>query len=264
MQDDRVRRETIIQALVGTIEPLQYVHAMWEGGAVAFDRLDRWSDVDICVDADDERVEDVFPAAESALASVAPIELKYDVPAASTHGYVQSFYRLEGTPKFMLVDFAVFAHSEPAKLLEPEIHGKARFYFNKQDAVTIPALDRRAFLDRLKARLGRVSLRFEMFSCFVEKEINRGNFIEAVDAYYRIVLGSLLEGLRMRHCPVHFDFGTRYVHYELPPGVLQELVDLYSVADQADLARKAGRATEWFRETVAEIDPDLLERLLGR
>lgn len=262
MVSEEINRDRVVRALVDAIEPLEYAYALWEGGAVAFGCLDRWSDIDICVDAEDSRVQDVFPVAEKALTSVAPIELKYDVPPASTHGYVQAFYRLEGTPKYMLVDFAVFKHSEPNKLLEPEIHGNSRFHFNKQGAVVLPALDRAVFLSRLRARMERLALRFEMFSCFVEKEMNRGNYVEAIDLYYRIILGSLLESLRMRHHPIHYDFGARYIHRELPGEVVQELVGLHFVKDQSDLADKVGRAERWFRDTIAGIDPNLLEQRL--
>ena len=41
MPTKKVSRESVIRALVAAIEPLEYVHALWEGGAVAFDRLKR-------------------------------------------------------------------------------------------------------------------------------------------------------------------------------------------------------------------------------
>lgn len=258
MTEGDISRDRIIQAIVDALEPLDYVYALWEGGAVAFDRLDQWSDIDICVDAEDGRVKEVFPVVERALQDLAPIELIYDVPEQSTHGYVQAFYRLEGTPKTMLVDFAVFRHSEPNKLLEPEIHGDSRFHFNKQGAVEIPRLDRAAFSERLKARLARLKLRFEMFSWNVEKEIERGNAIEAMDLYYRLVIGSLTEGLRMRYHAAHYDFGTRYVHYELPDDVVRDLAELYFVSDERDLARKLQLARKWFRDTLSSLNPDSL------
>jgi predicted nucleotidyltransferase len=262
MPNAKITREKIIEALVDAMEPLDYVYALWEGGAVAFGRLDRWSDIDICVDAADERVEEVFAAAEGAMTALAPVELKLDVPPASTRNYVQAFYRLQGTPKFMLVDFAVFKHSEPNKLLEPEIHGESKFHFNKRGSVEIPTLDRKAFMDRLKSSTDRLALRFDTFSCFVEKEINRGNWIEAMDLYHRVILGSLIESLRIRYHPIHFDFGTRYIHYELPGGVVQGLVDLHFVRDRSDLSGKVAEAERWFRETMREIDLAQLEKRL--
>lgn len=263
MSEEKVSRESIVLAIVNALEPLEYVYALWEGGAVAFGRLDRWSDIDICVDADDEKVEDVFPVAEAALETLAPIEIKYEVPPGATHGYVQAFYRLKGTAEFLLVDFAVFKHSEPNKLLEPEIHGDSRFHFNKREAVRVPSLDRGAFIDRMKSGMERLVLRFDTFSCFVDKEINRGNWIEAMDLYHRIILGSLVQGLRMRYYPVHYDFGTRYIHYELPPEVVKRLLDLHFVCDREDLLRKVKDARRWFHRTVDEIDTGDLEQHLS-
>jgi hypothetical protein len=260
MPKDKVSREDVVRAIVDALEPLEYVYALWEGGAIAFGRLDRWSDIDICVDAADDRVEDVFPVVEAALKTLAPIELKYDVPAGAPHGYVQAFYRLQDTSEFMLVDFAVFKHSEPNKLLEPEIHGNSKFHFNKQEAVSIPPLDRTAFVGRMRAGMNRLRLRFDTFSCFVDKEINRGNWIEAMDLYHRVILGSLMQSLRMRYNPIHYDFTTRYIHYELPDDVVQKLVDLHFVPDPGELSNNVKFAKEWFRRTMSEIDPDLLLR----
>ena len=105
-------------------------------------------------------------------------------------------------------------------------------------------------------------MRFDTFSCFVEKEINRENWIEAMDLYHRVILGSLMQSLRMRYHPVHYDFGTRYVHYELPADVVRRLVDLHFVGDPSDLPGKFAEAERWFRETIRGIDPDLLEQRL--
>lgn len=262
MSEEKVSREDVVRAIVDALESLEYVNAVWEGGAVAFDRLDRWSDIDVCVDAADARVKDVFPVVEKALETLAPIEVKFDVPQASTHGYVQAFYRLKGASRFMLVDFAVFKHSEPNKLLEPEIHGNSKFHFNKHGSVATPALDRAAFVSRMKAGMKRLMLRFDTFSCFVEKEINRGNWIEAMDLYHRVILGSLIQSLRMRYHPIHYDFGARYIHYELPDDVVRKLKELHFVSGEGDLAGKVKDAERWFRRTMGEIDPDRLGQQL--
>jgi hypothetical protein len=260
MENGEIDRDRIVRALVGALEPLECVYALWEGGAVAFDRLDRWSDIDICVDAEDEMVMDVFPVVEAALETVVRIDLKYDVPESSTHGYVQAFYRLGGTPPTMLIDLAVFKHSEPNKFLEPEIHGNSRFHFNKAGAVRIPALDRAALAERIARAKERLALRFDTFACFVDKEIGRGNWIEAMDIYYRVILGSLTQSLRILHNPVHFDFGTRYVHYELPPEVVGRLAGLHFIRDESDLPGKVEEARRWFRETIASVDPTSIRR----
>jgi hypothetical protein len=257
-------RENIVRALVNALEPLDFVYALWEGGAVAFDRVDQWSDIDICVDAKDDRVEDALPVAEQALKTLAPIALKYDVDFPKLGDYVQAFYRLKGTTKFMVVDLAVFRHSAPDKLLEPEIHGRSKFHFNKGNAVTIPRLDPSQFLGKLRNRVGSMRRRFAMFGCFVEKEILREHWIEAIHFYHRFTLGLLAELLRIHYNPVRHDFATRYVYYDLPRPVVERLEDLYFVKDTGDLRIKYRMAEKWILEVIEQLDFERIEQALAK
>ena len=60
-------REDILNAVRSVLEPFDTVHAMWEGGAAAFDRIDQWSDIDVQVICDDDSVPDVFERVEKSL-----------------------------------------------------------------------------------------------------------------------------------------------------------------------------------------------------
>jgi len=93
--------------------------------------------------------------------------------------------------------------------------------------------------------------RFEMFAPFVTKELERGNTLEALDYYRAFVLNPLVEVLRMRHGPLHYSFGTRYVHRELPGEVIARLERLAYVADAVDLRTKFAEGSAWFLETSA-------------
>ncbi|KPJ61064.1 MAG: hypothetical protein AMJ46_03605 [Latescibacteria bacterium DG_63] len=256
-------REKITQTLVDALRPLDFVNALWEGGAIAFGRLDEWSDIDICVDSDDGKVKEVFPVAERALETLAPIELRYEVPLPSSHHYSQMFYRLKGTSEFLLIDFAVFKHSAKDKLLEPEIHGRARFHFNKNDSVKLPCLDQRKLMDEMKTRIGKIQERYDMFKCFFSKQMSRGNYIEALDLYGRLLLAPLVELLRMRHSPARHSFKTYYVHYDLPAEVVERLRQLYFVRDERDLEEKYRLAERWLRETMRALDFEEIQRRLG-
>jgi hypothetical protein len=249
-------REKIVRTVVDVLKPLDFVNALWEGGAVAFNRLDEWSDIDICVDTDDDKVEEVFPVVERALEGIAPIELKYEVPFPPSHHYSQAFYRLKGTSEFLLIDLAVFKHSSEDKLLEPEIHGQSRFHFNKRNVVECPALKRKEFMEELKSRVGKIEKRFDMFKCFFSKQLSRGNYIEARELYARLVLDSLVEVLRMKHAPSRYTFKTYYVRYDLPPDVAGGLKDLYFVRDEKELKEKFLLAEKWLRETIRTLNLD--------
>jgi predicted nucleotidyltransferase len=57
-----VTRDALIKTLVEALKPLDYVHAFYESGAIAFNRLDEWSDLDLYVVVDDGRADDAFVA----------------------------------------------------------------------------------------------------------------------------------------------------------------------------------------------------------
>ena len=252
MSKEIVTRNALIKTLVEALKPLDYVHAFYESGAIAFNRLDEWSDVDLYVVVDDGKADDVFVAVEAALRSLSPIRQKFAIPQLPWPGVSQAFYKLEWASEYLLIDLAVIALSGPEKFLAPEIHGKAVFYFNKSDRVKVPNVDKEELAKTLKQRLLRLKDRFAMFNVFVQKEINRGNYLEALVLYYSMTLGSVVDVLRIRYSPFHHDFKTRYVQHELPKPIVKKLERLYFVKDAEDLRVKYREASEWFNELVAE------------
>lgn len=261
--EERVSRAAILGKLTEVLEPLEYVHALWEGGAAAFRRVDAWSDIDVYVLVDDAKVPDTFRVIDHALGELSSIQLKYEVPWPESSGISQAFYRLRNTDEYLLVDLAVLRLSAPDKYLERELHGEAVFHFNKGNATVIPTLDRESFVMRLLQRRDRLRERLTLFGPFVQKEINRENWIEAVDAYRVILLDSLLEFLRMKYNPAHYTFRTRYVHYELPSDVVRRFERLAFVGDAGGLARKYREAMEWCIAVAGAVDEAEVRRMLG-
>ncbi len=252
VHEKKVTRDTIIKTLVNALKPLDYTHALYEGGAIAFNRLDEWSDIDLYLVVDDDKVDEAFLVVEKALKMLSPIKQKYEVKQLPWPGVSQAFYKLERASEYLLIDFAVLKLSCPEKFLEPEIHGKPVFYFNKSNMIKTAALDKGSLNKSLQERLARLKDRFAMFNIFVQKEINRGNFVEAVGLYYSLALGSIVDALRIKHSPFHHDFKTRYIQYELPEEIIEKLENLYFVRDKKDLEKKYREATEWFKEIVAK------------
>jgi hypothetical protein len=102
-----------------------------------------------------------------------------------------------------------------------------------------------------------------MFNSFVQKEINRGNYLEALDFYRAYTLGTLVEALRIRHNPFHHNFRMHYIHYELPSDIVKKLEHLYFVKDEKDLQEKYDEATKWFAKLTSEIDSREMEDLIN-
>lgn len=262
MKGKKLTRKMMIQTLVDALEPLAYVHSFWEGGAAAFDRIDEWSDIDLYLVVDNNKVDETFIAVEKALESLSPIKRKYDITHPPKSGLSQVFYRLEGVSEYLLIDLAVLTLSSPDKFLEPEIHGDVIFYFNKSDKVKPSLLDRDVLVKKLQERLERLQARFDIFNSFIKKEINRGNYLEAIDLYHSLTLASLVEVLRIKHYPVHHNFKMRYIHYELPHEIITKLELLYFVKDEKDLQEKYLEAAKWFRNVMSEIDQEEIKRLI--
>jgi len=248
-----LNRNVIIQTLADALEPLDYVYALWEGGAAAYNRIDEWSDIDLYMVVDSGKVDDAFSVTESALQKLSLIKQKYEVPHPESSGISQAFYRLKDAGEYLIIDLAILTLNSREKFLEPEIHGKAIFYFNKSSRVQPPSLDRNAFAEKLRERSEKLRARFDMFNNFIQKEINRGNCLEAIDLYHNLTLATLVEVLRMKYNPAHFDFKMRYIHYELPSEMVERLKRLYFVKDEKELQEKYREAVEWFSEIRSDI-----------
>jgi hypothetical protein len=243
-------RATVIKTLVNSLEPIDYIHAFWEGGAAAFNRVDQWSDIDLYLIVEDDRIEDTVHEVERALKSLSPIEHRYETQQKIWPEIFQVFYKMENTSPYLLIDLAVIKMSSPEKFLEPEIHGNAVFYFNKLNKIEIPHVEENYRAEKLCNRIIRLKARFDIFNIFVQKEINRGNVLEALDLYYNVTLAVLIEILRIKYSPLHHDFKTRYIHSELPESVTSKLENLCFVRDINDLQRKYNKATKWYNETI--------------
>lgn len=246
-------RQQIISALTQALEPQPFIYAMWEGGSAAFDRVDEWSDLDIQVDVADEQVPRVFELVEAALLTISPIQQKYEVPQPTWHGHHQTFYRLENASPFLIVDLAVMKHSSTQKFIELERHGKAIVLFDKANVINPPPLDQAAHLQEMHASLDQLEQRFEIFHNFTEKAIYRNNPIEAVVLYHAFILRPLVEVLRMKYQPDRYDFGPRYLKYDLPVEVVQQLERLYRANALDELLPAYIFACDWFRQTAAEL-----------
>ncbi|MEW5868178.1 MAG: nucleotidyltransferase domain-containing protein [Chloroflexota bacterium] len=250
----QLSREQIIHALHQALQPLSYTCAMWEGGAVAFNRFDQWSDIDLMVDVEDEHVAEAMQVIEQTLNALSPIDLKYELPQPTWHGHAQSFFRLKDAGPFLLVDVCVLYHSKPNKFLEPEMHGKLLVHFDKCGVVRQVASDPSEMARKLLERAATLKVTFDMFQSLTTKELNRGNWIEALAFYNGYTLRPLVEALRILHQPQRYSFHTRYIHYDLPPQVVQRLERLYFVANGEDLRARQAEAQQWFYETFEQIN----------
>ncbi len=262
MRDVQIERNDMVEALVKDLKSLSYVHAVWEGGAASWKRVDEWSDIDMYVVCDDNRVEDTFQALEKTVSALSEIDIKFRMPEPAWHGASQVFLRLRNTTPFLFLDIAVMKRSSREKFLQYAIHGKPLVHFDKIGIVKDEPIRHEEYLDSIKKRLETLKITFELFGVLVLKEINRGNDMEALSYYLGYVFRPLVEALRIKYYPLHYRFFTTYIYYELPEDVLKRLHRLYFVSDVETLIRCYKEAESWFWKTVDSIDLSSVKRNL--
>lgn len=247
-------RHTILATLQRALEPHAYVVALWEAGSAAWRREDRWSDLDVQVLVDDDRVSDAIRVVDEALAALSPIEIRFEAPKPTWHGHDQVFYRLRDAGEFRLVDLAVMRRSSPHPLSERERHGERRILFDKTGEARPSSLDRTGLDARMAERLAQLRLAFPLFQSLVTKELLRGNPLGALAFYQSHTLQPLHALLRIRHCPDRFDFGPRYAAADLPAERLRRLQSLWFVGNVGEIEAKRSDAEAFFAEVLREID----------
>ena len=248
----KLTRDVIINELINALKPLDYIQAFWEGGAAAFNRIDKWSDIDLYILSEENKISQTVIEVENALSSLSPIILKFEVFNSTYLNVKQAFYRLRNSSKYLLVDLVILTRKSPEKFIAFQIHGDIIFYFNKTTYLKPAKINMQNLKSKLKSRLRRLKAKFEMFNCFVQKEINRKNFVEAVTLYQKITLLTLIEVLRIKHTPFHHDFKVHYISYELPKKIVKELECLSFIENGIDLQEKYCQATKWINELFVE------------
>lgn len=257
MTEDRghstLDRESVIEALRDALSRSPFIHAFWEGGAAATGMLDEWSDLDLYLLVDDDKVDESFGLVEETMSRLSEITLKLPIPQTGWEGVSQAFYKLARMSEYQIIDLAVVTMSSDEKFLEPTVHGEARFMFNKVGDIRYPPYDAAAVREKMAAKRDKMAARMEMFGAFFDKEMSRGHLVEASDLYYRLTLPTLVTLLRMKYRPEHHDFGTRHVHEELPRPVVERLTRLCLFGDPGELAERQREAKGWIEELLGSF-----------
>jgi hypothetical protein len=240
----RIGRQEIIDALHGALKEADWVRAAWLGGSDASGRTDEYSDVDLCVVVEDDRVEDGFDLIRGAAERLSPIAHRFRMPEPAWHGLSQEFLSLADANPHHFLDYVVMKQSTPPehRFLERERHGEALVLFDRDGFVTAPPMDREAHAKKMAARLPALREQFFLFQPLVTRGPARGHLAEAPVVYQSMTLRPLIEILRMRYCPDRYDYGPRYIDRDLPPEWRAEIERLAYPPDAPTLLEYQARA----------------------
>ena len=243
-------RDRITSALCQALEPLPSVLAGWECGSVAFDAIDEYSDIDLIFLVEDSAVSDeLYAAAEVAIKTVSLITCSHLEPPGR-------YYKLEDGGDFFLVDLCFLREGASDRRLDVERHGRIRHLFDKGDWLRASSLDEITLAAARDKRRQELQAWFSVSQSFVRKAIIRGQVVDALAAFWGYSLRPLVELLRMRYCPLRWDFGMRYLDRDLPQPVYRELQGIMFVKDPDELAAHLEKANGWGVRLLHELESE--------
>lgn len=231
-------RQSIIDRFKAELQKHDEVLAFYEGGSASFGRNDEYSDLDFGIVVKDEFEAQAQTLVEEIMQSISPIGQKFIMPQPTWHGMWQGFYHLQDTSPYLLLDICIIKASKESYFTEVEMHGVPVIYFDRTGKVGKEHVDMTEIEAMIPKRIERARFISTMLGNFVDKEIARQRLIDAIDTYINIMLRTLVELLRIKYDRVRFSFGCRYLSYDLPTEVYNEIKDYFYVKDMEDLQAK--------------------------
>jgi hypothetical protein len=237
-----IDRHALIARLLSDLPPIELFRAAWLGGSEATGRSDAWSDIDLCLICPAGRGDEALETLLATLGRIAPLRHLWRFPQPSWHGHRQIFAELEGVDPFAQVDAVVIEADSPRdRFLDRPRHGEARVLFDKDGLIAAPPLDAAALLQRMEARLEALRPLPPFARMSVLRACRRGHLADAASALQGMVVRPLVEVLRMRHCPLRFDYGFRYLDRDLPAEARQLLEELCCLPNAAAIEERLER-----------------------
>ncbi len=248
-----MKRASLAVDLAEALESHDWALALGECGSAAFGRADDLSDLDLVLTVEDGRLEDAIALVESVMQSQGGFSQKYELPQPTWHGAWQAFYRPASDNPFLMLDICIVERSKPWTFTERLRHGEPVVFFDKIGALIATEMTGEEIANYARPKFEQHAAVMEMFHDFPEKELRRGNHVDAFAYYHSLLLTRVVALLRIRHCPERHDFGFRYLKHDLPPEAAEEIERLLFVRDGDDLRAKVARSLELGRRAVAEV-----------
>ena len=233
------------------LRDIPWILAAWEGGSAATGRLDEYSDLDIQMICEDDRVEEAFVRIEDFLARHG-IERRFRLPEPTWHGHSQCFYILEKAPPLFYLDLVVMAESSENNLLGESRHGVPVIWFDPKRLLDSGESGERGLAERAKKTFD-IAVGYFDFACLeVRKQIARGSAVEAGYMYHSLIIRHLAPLLNLKYRPEKFDFGLRYAPHAYPEEVVGLLEYLLYPADIDGIEERLSRLEREFRSLSAD------------
>lgn len=216
-------RQKIIEHLQKRLGGRTDVHAFWIEGSVAQGYADEYSDIDLWLSVDDDKIFTIYDDIEQILAEIAPIDFRYVVKDKGELGH--NVYHLQGMSEFLTVDVNTQGVSRDVFLVKGI--DDARVIFDKQNIVKFR--EREPMNIDIEAKRRKLRGFYEQMHPNVIKNVRRGKKLEAL-GYYHQILRYATKFLRLKYDWYEkTDFDVKHIYRDVPEAEVKNLERFYDV-----------------------------------
>jgi predicted nucleotidyltransferase len=230
----------VIDELKIKLEQDPATHAMWVAGSVAEGYADELSDVDIWLDIDDGKDQEVFLSIEKLLSKKGRIDVNFS--EGITPPFSHAVYHIAGTNPFHFIEITLHSHSHKFGLFDSL--GKIKVIFDKDDTTNFRDFDKVSYNKMLSERKIFLAEKIEIGKLSVEKEIKRQQFPEAMHNYLFWLVEPVIEIARIKYSPLKITYNLKQASRDLPAETVKEIESLYIVSSLDDLNNKTKQVEE--------------------
>lgn len=211
----------ILETLKSRLYKKDSVHAFWLEGSLADKDSDEYSDLDIWLSVDDDKIRSIHKEIEQILETINPIDFRFVLKPTGELGH--NVYHLRGMSEFLTIDINTQKLSRAIMLTEDiDLY---EIIFDKSNIVRTKS---RVQIEFNKATELVELMKFIDYTALsVRKNDKRGKKMEARE-YYRNILVHVLEYLRKKN-GIHekVDFGFKHTYKDIPEDEANKLEDFY-------------------------------------
>ena len=216
-------REKITELLKEHLQTRDDVYAFWVEGSAPQGYADEFSDIDLWLSVDDDKIFRIYDDIEQVLSEIAPIDFRYVVKNKGELG--QNVYHLQDMSEFLTVDVNTQGVSRDVYLVKGI--DDAEIIFDKQNIVKFK--EREPANVDIEAKRKKLQGFYEQMRPSVLKNVRRSKSLEAL-YYYHLILRYATKFLRLKYgWHEKTDFDLKHIYRDVPEAEVKNLERFYDV-----------------------------------
>ena len=233
-------QEKIIKVIKDALEPQKFVHAFWLEGSTVQGHGDEYSDLDVWLEVNIDKIDETYRQVKKALNSIGPIDLEYEVKKDNDQRHI--IYHIKDTSEFLTIDVNV--QPFPSNSSFDEGIDVIKIIFNKNVEFKFYKPKSEPFNEEVSKK--RILDYFRSIKPNVLKNVRRNKPLEA-KIYYDYILDIVIKFLRRKYkLDAKMDYGKKHIYRDLPKDIVEK-IDYFTFVQPGSIENKLDELGEWIK-----------------